>query len=55
VNREQELMLLSFKSVFAGCRFAEIQESPDLTPKLGEIAILVKGQVIFHYLYRITI
>jgi hypothetical protein len=41
MNRKKELVLLRFKPVFACRRFAEIQESPDLTPKLGEISILV--------------
>jgi hypothetical protein len=55
VKRQKQLMLLGFKPVLTGCRFAEIQESPDLAPKLGEIAVLVQGQIIFHDLYRITI
>ena len=34
--------------MLASGRFAEMQESPYLTPKLGEIAILVESQIIFH-------
>ena len=40
VNRQQELMLLGLDAALSRRRFTEVQELPDLPPKLRQIAIL---------------
>jgi len=42
---EQQLVLLRFDVVFFRKSFAEMKELPDLTPELGQIAVLIGGKV----------
>jgi len=43
VHAKQQLVLLRLDTVPPCNRFAEMQKTPDLTPELGEVAILFYG------------
>jgi len=54
VDGEEELMLLRLDAVLPGGGFAEEEEAADLATEFGEIAVLAGGEVVRHYLDRIT-
>src|ERR1700728_2960487 len=52
---EQQLMLLRFDVVFFCKSLAEMKELPDLTPELGQIAVLIGGKVaVTVHIYIVT-
>jgi hypothetical protein len=46
LHRQQQLMLLLLNAVFPGGYFTKMNEFPDLPPKLGEVAVLVRHTYI---------
>src|SRR5438874_2143814 len=54
LDREQQLMLLRLDLMLLRGGFTEMEETPDLPPELGEIAVLIEGKIT-HQIYRNTI
>jgi hypothetical protein len=51
---EQQLMLLRFKPMLFRRGFAEMKELPDLPAEFGQVPVLLRGEIVLHYLYRTT-
>jgi hypothetical protein len=55
LDREQQLMLLRFDVVFFCKSLAEMKELADLTPELGQVAVLIGGKVaVIAHIYIVT-
>jgi hypothetical protein len=52
---EQQLVLMRFDVLFFSHSFAEMKELPDLTPELGQIAVLIGRKVaVTAHIYIVT-
>lgn len=55
VHRQQQLMLPGFDAMLSRCRFAEVEELPDLAAELREIAVLLGGKIFLAgHIYIVT-
>ena len=45
MNRQQQLMLLRLKAMLFGGELAETEESPDLSPELSQVTVLLESKL----------